>query len=138
MGLGAYHGADDNDRRREIANWFLSDERYPQDRDVLTLGERLVNDRLREARGAEIYEFAGVGRVIYLHALLGHMDGHFACHADFPDWLTMLQSELAEWLRGAPGRKARHFLDMASLESYDLLPHARNDPRGQHGQHQSP
>ena len=133
MGLGAYHGVDDNDRRREIATWFLVDERYPEDRDVLALGETLVEDRLRGTRGTEIYEFPGSGRVIYLNALLGFMGGEYSKPEDFPDWLTLLQSELAEWLRGALRRKAKYFLEMASLESYDLLPHARDDPRGQYG-----
>lgn len=133
MGLGAYHGADDNDRRREIANWLLVDERYPEDHDILAMGELLVNDRLEGRRGAEIYEVPAVGRVVYLEALLGYIDGQFSGPHDFPDWLTLLQSELAEWLRAVPRRKAKYFLDMANLVSYDLLPHARDDPRGQFG-----
>lgn len=133
MGLGAYHGVNDNDRRREIATWFLVDERYPEDRDVLALGETLVEDRLRGKRGTEIYEFPGSGRIIYLTALLRFMDGEYSKPEDFPDWLNLLQAELAEWLRGAPRRKAKYFLDMANLVSYDLLPHARDDPRGQYG-----
>ncbi|MEQ1938047.1 hypothetical protein ABMA46_07325 [Mesorhizobium sp. CN5-321] len=131
MGLGAYHGCNDNDRRREIANWFLVDERHPEDKLVLTLGYKLIEDRLQGNRGTEIYEFPGVGRVIYVNALIGLIEGQFGCPAEFPEWLQTTQSELAEWLRAAPRRKAQYFLDMANLSSYDLLPHARDDPRGQ-------
>jgi hypothetical protein len=133
MGLGAYHGVDDNDRRQEIVNWFLIDKRYPEDRDILEAGSRLLDEHDQGKRGTEIYEFPGVGRVIYIEALLGIVNGEFCCPDDFPEWLKIAQTELAEWLRGARRRKAQYFLDMASLESYDLLPHARGDPRGQLG-----
>lgn len=131
MGLGAYHGADDNDRRGEIVDWFLNDERCPEDKIILEAGYQLLDEWAQGKRGAEIYAFPGVGRVIYAEALLGYIKGDFASPDDFPEWLTAAQSELAEWLRGARGRKSQYFLDMASLESYDLLPHARDDPRGQ-------
>lgn len=131
MGLGAYHGADDNDRRLEIVGWFLNDKRFPEDEAILAIGRQLIEDRLQQKRGVEIYEFAGVGRVIYIEALLGFIDGEFSCPDDFPEWLQVAQLELAERLRGAPRRKSQYFLDMANLESYDLLPHARSDPRGQ-------
>lgn len=131
MGLGAYYGCDDNDRRREIVNWFLADERYPEDKLILALGYRLVQDRLQGRRDREIYEFPGVGRVIYISALIGLIEGEFHGPEEFPDWLKLTQTELAEWLRGAPRRARRYFLDMANLESYELLPHARDDPRGQ-------
>ncbi len=131
MGLGAYHGRDDNDRRKEIVNWFLLDERYPEDKVVLDIGYELLTARLEGSRGAEIYEFAGVGRTVYIEALFGLVQGEYGSPNDFPDWLKLAQSELAEWLRAEPRRKARYFLDMANLESYDLLPHARDNPRGQ-------
>jgi hypothetical protein len=130
-GLGAYHGSDDTDRRKEIVEWFLQDERFPDDQFILFLGCRLIEQRLRRKRGTEIYKFAGVGRVIYSRALLGLIEGEFKNHADFPEWLKTAQGELADWLRGAPKRKSKYFLEMASLESYELLPHARSDPRGQ-------
>lgn len=131
MGLGAYHGADDNDRRREIVNWFLLDERYPEDKLILDLGINLIKDRAAQKRGTEIYKFPGVGRIIYIEALIGLIDGNFASPDDYPDWLKMMQSELAEWLRGAPRRKSQYFLEMANLESYELVPDARDNPRGQ-------
>ncbi len=131
MGLGAYHGSDDNDRREEIVNWFLLDDRFPEDKKILDLGYQLIEDRAQQKRGSEIYEFAGVGRVIYIEALVGLMKGDFDSPDDFPEWLKVMQSELAEWFRGAPKRKPQYFLDMASLESYELLPHARDNPRGQ-------
>lgn len=131
MGLGAYNGTDDNDRRREIVNWQLLDDRVAHDKLVLNLGYKLLNERLDEARGVEVYEFPGVGRAIYTEALLGFVDGDLMSFDDFPDWLTFAQSELAGWLRGAPRRKPQYFLDMANLVSYELLPHARDNPRGQ-------
>lgn len=131
MGLGAFYGRDDNERRREIANWLIVDDRYPEDNLILALGQKLIRDRLQGSRGTEIYEFPGVGRVIYINALGGLIEGQFGCPDEFPEWLQTTQSELAEWLRAAPRRKSQYFLDMANLVSYDLLPHARNDPRGQ-------
>lgn len=133
MGLGAYHGSSDTDRRKEIVNWFYDDERHPEDKLVLALGCKLIGDRLDGKRDSAIYEFPGVGRIIYLHAISGLIDGSFHGPEDFPDWLKLAQSELAEWLRETPKRKAQYFLAMANLESYDLLPHARSDPRGQFG-----
>jgi hypothetical protein len=131
MGLGAYHGSDNTDRRREIVNWFLIDERYPEDKLVLDIGYKLVHDRLAGKRGPEIHEFPGVGRVIYTEALYGLIEGTYQTPDDFPDWLKTLQAELADWLRAVPRRKAQYFLDMANLASYELLPHARDNPRGQ-------
>lgn len=131
MGLGAYYGKDDNDRRREIVNWFLLDERYPEDKLILEAGYKLLNERLEGQRGNEVFGFPGVGRAIYIEALVGQIDGEFSSPDGFPDWLKHLQQELAEWLRAEPRRKAQYFLDMANLASYDLLPHARDDPRGQ-------
>jgi hypothetical protein len=133
MALGAYHGSNDTDRRKEIVNWFYDDERYPEDKLVLALGCKLIGDRLDGKRDSVIYEFPGVGRIIYLHAISGLIGGTFHGPKDFPDWLKLVQSELAEWLRETPKRKAQYFLAMANLESYDLLPHARSDPRGQFG-----
>lgn len=131
MGLGAYHGSDDNDRRAEIINWFVLDDRFPEEQIILDLGARLIEDRFQGKRGSEIYEFPGVGRVIYINALDGLIEGNFKSVEDFPEWLAVSQLELAEWLRGASRRKSQYFLDMASLESYELRPHARDDPRGQ-------
>jgi len=131
MGLGAFHGSDDIERRREIVDWFLLDERYPEDKLILGLGHKLLEQRLNGERGIEVYEFPGVGRSIYLSALFGLIDGEYDSPQDFPAWLQQAQSELASWLRGAPKRKSRYFLNMANLASYDLLPHARSDPRGQ-------
>lgn len=81
--------------------------------------------------GREIYEFQGVGRVIYISALVGLFRGEFSSPDDFPDWLKLAQFELAEWLREGPRRARQYFLAMANLESYELLPRARDDPRGQ-------
>ena len=131
MGLGAYHGADDNDRRREIVDWFLHDERYPEDRIILAVGYRLLQERAQGKRGVEVYEFPGVGRAIYVEALLGIIEGHYARPDDFPQWLSTAQVELAEWLRSARARKSQYFLDMAKLAGYELVPDARDDPRGQ-------
>ena len=131
MGLGAYHGSDDNDRRAEIVNWFLQDDRYPEDKIVLDAGARLIEDRLSDKRAQEIYEFPGTGRIIYIHALSGFINGDFQTFEDFPDWLNLVQQELADWLRSGSRRKSQYFLDMANLVSYELLPHARDDPRGQ-------
>lgn len=132
MGLGAYHGVDDNDRRREILNWFLLDERFPEDALILKVGEKLINARLEGTRGTEIYEFPGVGRFIYIEALWGLINGEYASPAEFPEWLKIMQSELTAWLKSAPKRKSQYFLDMANLVSYDLVPDARDNPRGQH------
>lgn len=131
MGLGAYYGADDNDRRREIVNWFLADERYPDDELVLEVGRRLIDEWFGGDREKQICAFPGVGRVIYISALMGLIEGEFDSPDQFPGWLCKMQAELAEWLRGAPRRKSRYFLDMANLESYELVPDARDDPRGQ-------
>ncbi len=131
MGLGAYHGSDDKSRREEIVNWFLLDDRFPEDEKLLDLGYQLIEDHAQQKRGPEIYEFSGVGRAIYIEALSGLIEGHFDSPDDFPDWIKMMQSELAEWLRGAPKRKSQYFLDMANLESYELVPDARDNPRGQ-------
>ena len=131
MGLGAYYGKDDKERRVEIVNWFLLDKRYPEDKVVLDVGYKLLNARLEGSRGPEIYKFAGVGRAVYIEALLGLVQGKYRSPREFPDGLKLAQSELAEWLRVEPRRKARYFLEMANLESYDLLPHARDNPRGQ-------
>ncbi|QKC85768.1 hypothetical protein EB232_33300 [Mesorhizobium sp. NZP2077] len=131
MGLGAFHGSTDNDRRQEIVNWLLVDERYPEDNIVLKIANRLIEDRLQGSRGIEIYEFPAVGRVVYISALVGLIEGQFGGPDEFPDWLKVTQSELADWLRGAPRRKSKYFLNMANLESYELVPDARDDPRGQ-------
>ncbi|MGC4026167.1 MAG: hypothetical protein QM744_14095 [Mesorhizobium sp.] len=131
MGLGAYSGSDDNDRRAEIVNWFLLDKRFPDDEFVLTMGEKLIESRLNRECDEEIYAFPGVGRVIYINALMGFIEGNFKSPNGFPDWLKMAQAELSEWLRKAPRRKSKYFLDMANLASYELLPNARDNPRGQ-------
>ena len=131
MGLGAYYGVDDTDRRQEIVNWFLEDEQLPQDKLILMVGAHLIQARLEGKRGDEIYKFPGVGRVIYISALTGLIEGEFQSPDDFPEWLKLVQVELADWLRGASKRKSQYFLDMANLESYELRPHARSDPRGQ-------
>jgi hypothetical protein len=130
MGLGAFDGASDNHRRGEILNWFLLDERFPEDRIILEIGQKLTADRLAHSRSREIYAFPGVGRQIYIAALTGFIQGQFNSHVDFPDWLSLLQSELADWLRSTPRRKRQYFLDMANLQSYHLLPHAWANPRG--------
>lgn len=132
MGLGAYHGEDDNDRRREIVGWFMSDERVPEDELLLRAGYKLAEDRANGKRGKEVYSFPGVGRAIYIEALMGLIEARYCSIDDFPTWLRCLQAELAEWLRAVPRRKHQYFLNMANLASYDLLPHARNDPRGQY------
>lgn len=125
MGLGAFHGRDDNERRHEIANWFLVDDRYPADQFVVETGHRLIDGRLVGKLGPEIFQFPGVGRAIYTQALFGYIDGDFNAPSDFPEWLQTMQSELAEWLRAAPRRKSAYFLAMANVASYELLPHAR-------------
>lgn len=129
MGLGAYHGTDDDDCRREIMNWFSADERYPQDQLILEIGRGLIRRRLEGLSNHDIYEFPGVGRVIYMNALIASSASSGA--EGSPSWLQQVQLELADWLRGAPKRKSAYFLAMANLESYELLPHARDDPRGQ-------
>jgi hypothetical protein len=131
MGLGSYHGADDTDRREEIVKWFVLDDRFPHDGAILGLGQRLIEHRLENEPATQMYAFPGVGRIIYLNALIGLIEREYQGYEDFPDWLQLVQSELAEWLRGKRGRKAKYFLAMANLESYDLMPEARSDPRGQ-------
>ncbi|TIM15499.1 MAG: hypothetical protein E5Y67_07050 [Mesorhizobium sp.] len=69
--------------------------------------------------------------MIYINALAGLIEGEYGGPEEFPEWLQVMQSELAEWLRGAPKRKSQYFLNMANLESYELQPHARDNPRGQ-------
>lgn len=132
MGLGAYHGSNDTERREEIVDWFWESERFPEDKLVLALGCKLIEDRQKGKRDNSIYEFPGVGRIIYTNALGGLIEGEFKGPEDFPDWLKLAQAELAEWLRATPKRKSQYFLAMANLESFDLLPHARSDPRGQY------
>lgn len=131
LGLGASHCRDDNDRRRRIANWFRVNKRHPADALVMENGRLLIQKRLEGNRGKEIYSNSGVGRCIYLSALLGLAEGQFGSPNDFPGWLQASQLELAEWLRGVPRRKSQYFLDMANLMSYDLLPDVRDVPRGQ-------
>jgi len=87
---------------------------------------KLRGDKRKSNKTSEICEFPGVGRVIYIEALVGLIKGDFDSPDDFPEWLKLMQSKLAEWLRGAPKRKPQYFLDMANLESYELLPHARD------------
>jgi len=72
-----------------------------------------------------MYEIGGIGRVIYIEALEGLINGKYKSPTDFPDWLKRAQTELAEWLREKPKRKAQYFLNMARLKSYELRPHAR-------------
>jgi hypothetical protein len=133
MGLGAYQGVNDDDRHQEIMNWFVPDARYAEDQLALEMGRQLLDLRIQGRRGPEIYEFPAVGRVIYLHALAAMMT-QVGSPVNFPTWLKQTQSELSEWLRGAPRRKSEYFLRLANLESYERLPHARDDPRGQfHG-----
>lgn len=130
MGLGAYHGFDDDDRRREIMNWFLADERFPEDSLILEMGRRLIMERLDGSRSLNVYEFPGVGRVIYINALMARMEGPGVAEG-LPNWLQRAQTELADWLRRTPKRKSAYFLSMANLESYELCAHARDNPRGQ-------
>ena len=85
MGLGAYHGRDDNDRRRKIANWFLVTDRIPWDGMFVEAGRRMIVERLEGSRGNEIYEFPGVGRTIYINALCGFMEGEFKSPDEFPE-----------------------------------------------------
>lgn len=133
MGLGAYHGTNDNDRRREIVNWFLVDEeRYPGDGAYLDKGYDLIETRILGVAIPEIYRVPAVGRAIYIEALFGLIEGRYPSPDAFPEWLVNVQLELAEWLRGEPKRKSQYFLDMAKLTGYALLPHARDNPRGQH------
>ncbi|MCG6115820.1 MAG: hypothetical protein MEQ84_11540 [Mesorhizobium sp.] len=130
LGLGAFQCHDDNDRRRRVANWFRVNTRHPADALVLENGRLLIQKRLEGNRGKEIYANSGVGRCIYLSALLGLAEGHFRSPSSFPDWLQASQLELSEWLRGAPRRKFQYFLDMANLMSFELLPDVGDDPRG--------
>lgn len=126
MGLGAYHEVDDNDRRREIVDWFLPDDRYPDDRailDMATIGWTNVSGVCEAVRSSS---WPSVGRVVCGEVLLGFIHGDFKTPEDFPNWLKVVQSELAECLRGLS--KQASFLARADLESYDLLPHARSSP----------
>ena len=59
--------------------------------------------------------------MIYIEALVGLINGQFNSPDDYPEWLKLAQSELAEWLRGAPRRKSQYFLDMANLAGYELV-----------------
>ena len=61
MGLGAYHGKDNNDRRREIVNWFLSDDRYPEDRLMLDVGYDLQTTAWRKEKGPKSTHFPVLG-----------------------------------------------------------------------------
>lgn len=131
MGLGAYHGVDNNDRRQEIVNWFLAEEAFPLDEALLKASYKLLENRLNKKRCEDVYRNPWIGRVIYIEALLGFVDRRFEGPEDFPEWLKLAQSELAEWLRAEPRRKSQYFLDMAKLAGYELLPHARDNPRGQ-------
>lgn len=88
MGLGAFHGSADIERRREIVNWFLPDERYPEDKLILGLGHKLLEQRLSGNRGVEVYEFPGVGRSIYLSALHGLINGEYDSPEAFPPMAT--------------------------------------------------
>jgi hypothetical protein len=130
MGLGAYIGSDINDRRREIADWFLPDDRFLADKLILMMGYGLIKLRFKKRQTQAIYSFAAVGRAIYISALTGLMEDRYTSFDDFPDWLQHAQMELNHWLHAAPKRSAQHFLDMAGLESYRLVPSARSDPRG--------
>ena len=73
MGLGAFHGADNNERRREILNWFLAALATLRT-SSMRLGERLLAGRF-EGERVGIYAFPGVGRIIYIEALSGFIDG---------------------------------------------------------------
>lgn len=46
MGLGAYHGVDNNDRREEIVDWFIADEMFREDFLVLEIGRQLVDGEI--------------------------------------------------------------------------------------------
>ncbi|PZM10181.1 hypothetical protein [Rhizobium tubonense] len=131
MGLGAYIGCDINDRRREIADWFLPDNRYPGDKLILVMGYGPIKLHFKYRQTQSIYSFPAVGRAIYISALTGLMKDRYKSFDDFPDWLIEAQRELNQWLHAAPKRSGQHFLEMARLESYRLVPSARSDPRGQ-------
>ncbi|WP_281978549.1 hypothetical protein [Pseudorhizobium flavum] len=116
-------------KTRLIKTDTLADERYPEDPLILEIGCGLIRRRLEGLSTPNIYEFPGLGGVIYINALIASMGSSGTQGA--PSWLQQVQPELADWLRGAPKRKSAYFLAMANLASYELLPHARDDPRGQ-------
>ena len=56
MGLGAYHGTENNDRRREIVNLFLAEKEFSLDEGLLKVSYKLLEDRLNKKRCEDIYQ----------------------------------------------------------------------------------
>jgi hypothetical protein len=120
MGIGSFEGADDNERREEILSFldFFNDEgpyKGEWNLGAFTVAYEVLEARAEGKLSDEIYALPAVGRLILSHALRTKMgewrDGEF--------WHEH-RLRLAQWLQGEPRRKAKHFLAMARLASYNF------------------
>lgn len=120
MGIGSYEGENDNDRRQEILNFIdLYDDFGPNRNEwnfgVFTAAAEMLIARDQGMLTDEVYAVPLVGRLVVSHALWVKMG-----NAKDDEFWQRHRRKLAEWLTAQPRRKAKHFLDMARLESYSF------------------
>lgn len=118
MGIGSFEGENDDDRRQEILNFIdLYDDFGPKKNEwnfgVFTAAAEILFARDEGMLTDEIYAIPLVGRIIMAHALWVKMG-----NAKDNEFWSKHRQKFADWLNGKPKRKAKHFLDMARLESY--------------------
>ena len=118
MGIGSYEGESDNDRRQEILNFLdLYDDFGPNKNEwnfgVFAAAAEILIARDQDMVTDEVYAIPLVGRIVISHALWVKMG-----NAKDDEFWQRHRMKLAEWLNAQPKRKAKHFLDMARLESY--------------------
>lgn len=118
MGIGAYEGDNDNDRRLEVLGFidFYDDEgptKGEWNAGAFMVAFGILQARTENLVGDDIYALPAVGRAIMSHALRTKM-------GEWPDdaiWKSH-RERLALWMSAEPRRKQKHFLDMSGLESY--------------------
>lgn len=122
MGIGSFEGESDDDRRQEILGFLdFFDQEGPSkghwNYGAFLVAYEILLLRYQNAVGEEVYAIPSIGRAIMAHALRAKM-GEWEDH---PFWMTHREG-FAKWLTAVPGRKQKHFLDMAGLESYSFRP----------------
>lgn len=122
MGIGSFEGEHDNDRRDEILGFldFFDDEGEQKGEwsyGAFAIACEILDARAKGLLGDEVYALPAVGRLIMSHALRVQK-GEWADDPFFHEH----RERFAAWLKAVPRRKAKHFLDMARLESYKFKP----------------
>jgi hypothetical protein len=118
MGIGSFEGENDNERRVEILEFLdFYDDGGPHKGEwnfgAFCVACEMLDARLNDVVGDEVYAIPAVGRAIISQALRVKM-------GDWKDdnfWHPHRQ-RFAAWLAAEPRRKSKHFLIMARLESY--------------------